>query len=80
LRAVMKDSQLRFFAFEHMIAMIIAIILVHVGYSYSKKRIPDVSKHRRTLLFYGLALLIILIAIPWPFRDVGQGRPWFPGM
>ena len=77
---VMKNSQLRFFAIEHITAMIIAIILVHIGYSYSKKRIPDVSKHRRTLLFYGLALLIILIEIPWPFRDIGHGRAWFPGM
>ena len=78
--AIMKNSAFRFFAIEHIIGMLIAIILVHIGYGYSKKNIPDAVKHKRTFLFYGLALLIILISIPWPFRTVGAGRTWFPGM
>lgn len=77
---VMKNASLRFFAVEHLIGMIIAIILIHVGYSYSKKNVADTIKHKRTLLYYGLALLIILISIPWPFREVGAGRAWLPGM
>lgn len=77
---VMKNSGLRFFAIEHLTGMLIAIILIHLGYSYAKKDVPDATKHKRTLLFYGLALLIILIVIPWPFRNVGSGRAWFPGM
>ncbi|HEV7779796.1 MAG TPA: hypothetical protein VGO58_00945 [Chitinophagaceae bacterium] len=77
---VMKNASLRFFAVEHLLGMLIAIVLIHVGYNYSKKDIPDNRKHKRVLLFYGLALLIILISIPWPFRAVGAGRTWFPGM
>jgi hypothetical protein len=77
---VMKNSVLRFFAIEHLIGMLIAIILIHIGYSYAKKNIPDSVKHKRTLVFFGLALLVILISIPWPFRLVGSGRVWFPGM
>ncbi|NOT52391.1 MAG: hypothetical protein HOP10_14065 [Chitinophagaceae bacterium] len=80
LSVVMKNSGLRFFAIEHLILMLVAIILIHIGYSFAKKNVPDVTKHKRTLLFYGLSLLIILIAVPWPFRDVGAGRTWFPGM
>ena len=80
MAVVMKNSTLRFFAIEHFIGMIIAIVLVHIGYAYSKKNIPDPVKHKRVLLFYGLALLIILISIPWPFRLVGAGRTWMPGM
>ena len=34
---VMKDPVARFFAVEHMIGMIVAIILIHIGYNYSKK-------------------------------------------
>jgi hypothetical protein len=75
---VMKDGNLRFFAIEHMIGMIIAIILIHIGYSYAKRSIPDNVKHKRTLLFYVLALLVILAFVPWPFREFG--RPLFPGM
>lgn len=77
---VMKNATLRFYAIEHTTAMLIAIILIHVGYSYGKKAIPDTQKHKRILLYFGLALLIILISIPWPFRMVGAGRHWFPGL
>jgi hypothetical protein len=77
---VMKTPTLRFFAVEHTIGMLVAILLIHAGYSFTKKVMPDAGKHKRTLLFYGLALLIIIISIPWPFRAVGAGRPWFPGM
>ena len=77
---VMKDSVLRFFAIEHTTGMLIAIILIHLGYSYGKKSVPDAQKHKRILLYFGLALLIILISIPWPFRAVGANRHWFPGM
>lgn len=73
---VMKDATLRFFAVEHITMMIIAIVLVHIGKSYAKKNIPDAKKHSKTVLFYVLALLIMLAAIPWPFRAIGAGRGW----
>jgi hypothetical protein len=77
MKAVMADKVYRFFAVEHLAGMIVAIALVHIGRSYAKKNIPDTLKHKRTLLFFGLALLIILISIPWPFRAAGAGRGWF---
>ena len=80
MKEVMGNSYYRFFAIEHITAMIIAIALIHVGKSYAKRDIPDAIKHKRTILFFGLALLIILISIPWPFREIGAGRHWLPGM
>jgi hypothetical protein len=80
MSVVMKTPILRFFAIEHLIGMLIAISLIHIGYSFTKKAVPDSVKHKRTLIFYGLALLVILISIPWPFREIGAGRGWFPGM
>ncbi len=80
MKEAMRNSYSRFFAIEHTTGMLIAILLIHLGYSYSKKSVPDVQKHKRILLYLGLALLIILISIPWPFRAVGAGRVWFPGM
>lgn len=76
---VMKTPALRFFAVEHFTAMLLAIILVHLGYSYGKKSVPDGQKHKRILWFFGVALLLILISIPWPFRE-NIGRSLFPGM
>ncbi|MES1221507.1 MAG: hypothetical protein ABUT20_38765 [Bacteroidota bacterium] len=77
MKDIMTNKVLRFFSIEHTTGMIIALILVHVGKSVAKKKLPDAVKHKRTLIFFGLALLIILLSIPWPFREVGAGRGWF---
>ena len=74
---VMKDPGARFFVVEHFVGMLIAIILIHIGKAQAKKSISDQAKHRRTLIFYLLALLIILATIPWPFRQVGAGSGWY---
>lgn len=76
-KALMKDATARFFSIEHMVMMLIAIILIHIGKVQGKKSISDKAKHRRTLVFYLLALIIILLAIPWPFRQIGAGSYWF---
>lgn len=77
MKEVMRNAQFRFFAIEHIAGMLIAIMLIHIGRSFAKKPIADALKHKRSFLFFGLALLIILIFIPWPFREVGAGRGWF---
>ena len=74
---VMKDPSNRFFGVEHIAGMVIAVILIHIGKAQGKKRISDKAKHKRTLLFYLLALLIILASIPWPFRQIGASSHWF---
>src|ERR1041384_5234041 len=60
---VMKDAVARFFAVEHTVGMLSAIVMVHIGKGYAKKNIPDSTKHKRVLLFFVLALLIILVSI-----------------
>ena len=77
MSAVMKDPYSRFFAAEHLIGMLIAIILIHIGKAQGKRPIGDKAKHRRTMIFYLVALLIILASIPWPFREIFQTRGWF---
>lgn len=72
----MKDPMARFFTMEHSLMMIIAWILVHAGRVSVKKAKTSKAKFRKALLFFGIALLIILIAIPWPFREA-VARPWF---
>jgi hypothetical protein len=56
--------------------MIIAWILVHAGRVSVKKATTSPAKFKKSLLFFGIALLLILIAIPWPFREAIT-RPWF---
>lgn len=74
---IMRDPSARFFVVEHLAGMLIAVILIHIGKAQGRKKISDRSKHRRTLIFYFLALLIILASIPWPFREIGVGRGWY---
>ena len=71
----MKISELRFFTVEHFAMMIIAAILITVGNAVSKKTADDTAKFKKTFIYFLIGLLIILIAIPWPFRGFGNG--WF---
>ncbi len=70
--AVMKDKLLRFYTVEHAFMMLIAIILITIGYSKTKR---SDNPGKTLLTFYGIALLLILLAIPWPFRGLNAG--WF---
>ncbi|WP_319229799.1 hypothetical protein [Draconibacterium orientale] len=63
--AAMKNSDLRFYAVEHILLMVIALALVHIGRAKAKKNVTPLKKHRAAAIFYGLALVLILAAIPW---------------
>lgn len=77
----MGDELVRFFSLEHMFGMVVAIALVTIGRVSAKKAVDDRVKHKRHFWYFLIALLIVLVTIPWPFRAVvGAGRTWFPGM
>jgi hypothetical protein len=73
----MKNSISRYWGVEHQVGMLIGIILIHIGKTQGKKDLPHRTKHKRTAIYYLLALLIIIASVPWPFREVGEGRGWF---
>lgn len=75
----MKIQAQRFWAMEHLVGMLIAIILVHIGYSATKKNISDKAKFSRWFWYSFIAVVLILATIPWPFRE-NIGRALFPGM
>jgi hypothetical protein len=73
--ATMKDSVLRFWAVEHAFVNIIAIGLAQTGSILVKRRTDSSGKHKRTLIWSGIALLLILAMIPMGM--MGVERPWF---
>ncbi len=63
--AVMKDANLRLYLVEHPLTMIIAIVLITMGYSKHKKKLSSTKKFRTIAIFYALALILVLSRIPW---------------
>lgn len=75
----MKDKFFRFYWVEHPLGMIVAILLITLGYGMAKKSITDEAKYKKAFYYFLIALILILTSIPWPSREI-IGRPWFPGM
>lgn len=63
--AAMKDKAMRFQVIEHPLTMIIGVALIQIGKIRAGKAYADADKHKRSLIFYGLGLLLILSRIPW---------------
>ena len=71
----MQHSALRFWAVEHILGMVAAIALAHIGAVKIRKAASDARKHRLSLIFVTLSLLLIFATIPWP--GMPAGRPLF---
>jgi hypothetical protein len=56
----MKNDLTRYFTVEHWFGMIIAIVLITIGHSKSKKIILPEGKHKTIAIFYIIAFLIII--------------------
>ena len=69
MSVAMKDDSLRYWTVEHTTMMLIAIVLITVGYSKSKRILDSAAKHKTVAIFYTLAFIIIITAI------VLSGRP-----
>lgn len=65
-----------FFGFVHILLMVLSIVLVTIGSAVAKRKITDKEKFRTMLVWFGPALYLIFIAIPWPFSPLAQ-RPYF---
>lgn len=72
----MKVEIYRFYGMEHLVGMLIAIVLITIGYSKSKRASTDAEKFKKIKVFYLIGFILILASIPWPFRTA-LGGSWF---
>jgi len=72
---MLKAAGLRFYAIDHSLGMLAAVVLITVGFIRSNKAKLDKTKHARIFLFYATATLLMIIFIPWPWKHDGAG--WF---
>lgn len=67
--AVMSNSVQRFFVVEHLLLMVVAAVLVHIGVARGRKT----NATLQPAIFYTVALIAVIAAIPWD-------RALLPGM
>jgi hypothetical protein len=65
-----------FFRLVHISLMVIAVVIITIGSASARRMGKDKLKYKTMLLWFSIALLIILTAIPWPFSPLVQ-RPFF---
>jgi hypothetical protein len=69
----MGNPGLRFFGLEHAFYMVLAVIFAHLGSVFSKRASEPAAKFRTAAIWYGLALIVVLLGMPWM-------RPLLPGL
>jgi len=74
--AAMANTGLRFWTVEHPFGMFLAIAVAHIGRVRIRKATDAVRRHRTALVFFTIALILIVISVPWPGRAI-TGRPLF---
>ena len=65
----------RFYSINHFSYMLLAIVLITIGYMVAKRAKTSARSSAWILGSYGLGLIVILAAIPWPWRAL-QGGWW----
>ena len=78
MAATMRNGPLRFFVVEHLFGMIVALALVHVGRVKIRRASDPARKHKLAAIFFCIAVVVILLSIPWP--GTPGGRPLFRGL
>jgi ABC-type maltose transport system permease subunit len=56
----MKNSMLRYWAIEHFIMMLLAVVFIQLARTLSKKASDDTTRHKRTAIYLLIATLLIL--------------------
>jgi hypothetical protein len=78
LTATMRDDAVRFIIIEHQTGMLIAVALANIGLARVRRNTIPSRRHRAALIFFGFALLMMLVFVPWPGRP--GGRPLVRGL
>ena len=68
--------ELTFFGVVHVSLMFMAIVVITIGSALARRKEADRDKFRTLLLWFSIALVLLFIAIPWPFSPFA-GRPLF---
>jgi hypothetical protein len=71
-----ENTELVFFGAIHSGLMLVAIVVLTIGSAVAKRKTTDKERFSTMMVWFSVALLIIFIAIPWPFSPLAS-RPFF---
>lgn len=71
-----QNEEISFFGEVHITLMFISVVLLTIGSALVKRKLTDTEKFKTQLIWFSVTLLIILLAIPWPFSPLAS-RPYF---
>lgn len=69
------NPEISFFGEVHSLLMLVSVVLLTIGSAKAKRKATDKEKFKTMLTWFSLALILILIAIPWPFSPLAS-RPY----
>ena len=72
--AAIHNLPVSFFSLIHLLLMLTAIVVLTIGSALAKRKPTDAEKFKTMLLWFSIALLLIFLAIPWPFSPLAT-RP-----
>ena len=70
-----QNLETAFFGLIHVLLMLTAVVIITIGSALAKRRLSDEQKFKTMLIWFSIALIIIFIAIPWPFSPLAN-RPY----
>jgi hypothetical protein len=65
MRTAMRDAEIRFFAVEHPLVMLLAVALAHIAVARTRKATTDAARYRSAAILLTLSLLLVLARMPW---------------
>jgi hypothetical protein len=74
--ALTAGARSHYWTFAHPLAGLAVVALVHVGSARSRRMLDDASRWQTASRFYLAALVVTVLAIPWPL--LGMGRSLLP--
>jgi len=74
--AITSGGRSHYWTFVHPLAGIAVVALVHVGSVKARRTLDDAGRWRTAFRFYFAALVVALLAVPWPL--LGMGRALLP--
>jgi hypothetical protein len=74
-KEAIQNMDTLFFGLIHITLMVTSVVIITIGSALAKRKGDDREKFKTMLVWFTIGLIIILIAIPWPFSPLAS-RPY----